>query len=152
MMKILFLLLTILAVRSYSLSIFGLNIGDTATRDIDTLIYVDPLKRKVNSRIHYEYGKLENVECRLSVTGKDSVFRVMERYFSSILGKPVKIVQDSSVKYYIWAAQNCSVELIGSEKDSSALIRIDGDAGVRMQMIQQMESLYDSVAAYRKRK
>ena len=147
-----FILLTILAIQIYPLSLFGLNIGDTTTRDVDTLIYVDPLKGKVAAKLHYEYGKLQNVECQLSGTGKSSIFREMEQYFRSVLGKPVKIAGDSLERYYIWVAENCCVELIGSEKDSSSTIRIDGDAGVRMQMIQQMESLYDSVAAYRKRK
>ncbi|MBN1601637.1 MAG: hypothetical protein JW915_08515 [Chitinispirillaceae bacterium] len=138
--------------QTYSLSIFGLNFGDTTTRDIDTLIYIEPLKCDVTAKIHYEYGKLRSVECLLSKTGIDSTFQVLVRYLCRTIGKPFKTEGDSSEKYYIWVAGNCCVDLIESKKDSSTIIRIDDDGKTRLQMLQQMESLYDSISAYRKRK
>jgi hypothetical protein len=152
MMKMLFILLTILMAHAYSLSIFGLNIGDTATRDVDTLIYIDPINCEVTTKIHYEYGKLQVAELFLSKNRIDSTFRVMERYLHHVIGKPFKAMTDSSEKCFIWVAGNCCVELIGSKNDSSTVIRIDGDGKMRIQMIQQMEFLYDSINAYRKKR
>jgi hypothetical protein len=151
-MKLTTLFIVLLASNAFTLSIFGLNMGDTTIREVDTSVYIAPLKKSVKAKLHYEYGRLQIVESILTKNGKGSAFSIMKNYFCHNFGNPIRAISDSSENYFFWIAENCCFELIESKKDSTCSLRIDSDGKIRLQMIQQMEQLYDSITVYRKKK
>jgi hypothetical protein len=152
MNKVILLIIILCAVNACSLSIFGITIGDTATRNVDTLLYIETLKNKVNARFYYESGSIQVIECFVKNDTTSGVFGRLKKYFISTFGAPCTITDVSVDQYCIWKAENCCIELSGQKTDSVVTIRIDAAGMVRFQMLQQMEHLYDSIAVIRNKK
>lgn len=152
MNKIIILLISLFAINAYSLSIFGITIGDTTIRNIDTLIYIEPLESKVNAKLYCESGTVQVVECFIKKDTASGAFAHLKKYFTAVFGEPRAITDVLADEYCIWKAENCCIELSGQKTDSVVTIRIDAAGKVRFQMLQQMESLYDSIAVIRSKK
>jgi hypothetical protein len=146
------LILILFVINANSLSIFGITIGDTTTRNIDTLIYIEPLKNKVNARLFYESGTIQIVECFVKNDTTSGAFAHLTKYFTALFGEPQAIPDVSADEYCIWKAENCCIELTGQKTDSVVTVRIDAAGRVRFQMLQQMEHLYDSITVIRSKK
>jgi hypothetical protein len=152
MNKIIILLISLSAINAYSLSIFGITIGDTTTRNIDTLLYIEPLKTKVNARMYYESGTIQVVECFVKNDTTSDAFVHLKKYFTAVFGEPRAITDVPTDEYCIWKAENCCIELAWQKTDSVVTIRIDAAGRVRFQMLHQMEHLYDSITVIRSKK
>lgn len=152
MNKIIPLIITLWAIKAYSLSIFGVTIGDSTTRNVDTLLYIELLKKNVDARFYYELGNLQVVECFVINDSTSAAFARLKKYFTAVFGEPRAITDVPFDEYCIWKAENCCIELSGQKSDSVVTIRIDAAGMVRFQMLQQMENLYDSIAVIRSKK
>lgn len=151
MNKIVILLISICVIKAYAISLFGITIGDTTTRTIDTLLNIEPLKERVKARFDYESGNLQVVECFIK-NDTAGIFVCLKKYFTAMYGVPYTITDIPSDEYCIWKAENCCIELTGQKTDSIITVRIDASGMARFEMLQQMENLYDSIATVRSKK
>jgi hypothetical protein len=152
MNKIFLHIIILSAIKAYSISVFGVTIGDTTARNVDTLLYIEPLKKKVNARFYYEYGTIQVIECFIKNDSSSGAFGLLKKYFTAVFGDPLSITDVPVKEYCIWKAENCCIELSSQKSDSIVTIRIDAAGMVRFRMLQQMEQLYDSIAVIRSKK
>ncbi|HEX2958932.1 MAG TPA: hypothetical protein VHO70_19010 [Chitinispirillaceae bacterium] len=136
----------------FSLSIFGVTIGDTTTRNVDTFLYIEPLKKTVDARLYYESGTIQTIECFVKNDTGSVTFVRLKMYFTTKFGISSTIKDIPGDEYCIWKAENCCIELSGQKTDSVVTIRIDASGVVRFEMLQQMEHLYDSISVIRNKK
>lgn len=152
MNKVIVLIIALCAINTHSISLFGITIGDTTTGTKDTLLYIEPLKKKVNARFYYESGSIQVVECFIKNDSTTTPFARLKKYFTVVFGAPRVITDIPTDEYCIWKAENCCIELTGQKTDSIITIRIDASGVVRLEMLQQMNNLYDSIAIIRSKK